>query len=102
MGLIHRFLTNLPRAILALLLAAAIVALASAALYVTSAPPVVSLLVEPISLLLLPGLLVALVAAEPHDFTAMSVLVWSMLVYTPVSFFALRRWTSARMRRRTR
>ncbi len=87
---------------MALLLAAALVALASAALYVTSAPPMVSLLVEPLSLFLLPGLLIALVAAHPRDFTAQDVVVWSMLVYTAVFFFALRRRASARTQRGTR
>ncbi len=96
MGLILR------RTILALLLAAAIVALASAGLYVTSAPAVVSLLVEPLSLLLLPGLVAALVAAGPHDFTARAVVIWSMLLYTAISFFALRRLALARARRGTR
>jgi hypothetical protein len=80
------------------LLAAAIVALASSALYVTSAPPAISLLVEPLSLLLMPGLAVALAAAGPHDFSAWTVVVWSMLIYTILAFFALRRWAAARAR----
>ncbi len=87
---------------MALLLAAAIVALASSAMYVTTAPPLVSLLVEPFSLLLLPGLVVAMIAAGPHDFTAHSVLLWSLLIYAGLSFFALRRRASARTQRTTR
>jgi len=81
---------TLRRTAFSLLLAAALVAVSSAAIYVTSAPRLISLLVEPFSLLLFPGLFIAMAAAAPRDFTSQSVVLWSMLIYTPLFFLALR------------
>ena len=87
---------------LALLLAAVIVALSAAAMYAAPAPTAVSILVEPLSLLLLPGLLVALVAAGPHDFTAQAVLASAFLIYAVAFFLLLHFRAGARTQRGSR
>jgi hypothetical protein len=76
------------------------VAVASSALYVTPAPRLVSVLVEPFSLLLFPGLVVAMIASGRSDFTAQSVVVCSLVIYA-VLFFLLQR-AAARTRRHSR
>ncbi len=56
------------------LAAAAILGIAYSGMFVSMAPRVVSESVEPLSLLLLPGLLFAIVSAGPHDFQPGTVL----------------------------
>jgi hypothetical protein len=53
----------------ALVCAAGLTAAATASLYLTAAPKWISLLLEPLSLLLLPGLVLAMVAAGKQDFS---------------------------------
>jgi hypothetical protein len=65
-GLVVRALVRL---VLAAAVAAALVAVAVGAMYVTTTPASVSLLLEPLSLFLLPGLVVSIVLAGPHDFS---------------------------------
>ena len=75
------------------LLSAAITALliyvATEAMYVTTAPKLVSLIVEPFSLLLMPGLVVAILLAGAHDFTPGSVLFLSAIFYFAFFYGAL-------------
>ena len=63
------------RLLLSALLTGVLLAVSTAGMCVTSAPRLVSLLVEPFSLLLMPGLVVAIVVAGAHDFSPVSV-VW--------------------------
>ena len=50
-----------------------------------------SLLVEPISLLLMPGLLVSLAAAGPHDYKPNLVAIWSFVFYF-IFFYVATGW----------
>jgi len=50
-------------------------------MFVTSAPKIVSLLIEPFSLLLMPGLITSIILAGPHDFSPLSV------VYIAAGFY---------------
>ena len=69
------------RVLLSALLTTALLACACAALFVTAAPAALSLLIEPVSLLLTPGLLLALAIAGHHDFAATHVIVGSAVFY---------------------
>ena len=81
------------------LLTSVLVAVAAEGLFVTSAPRLVSLLVEPFSLLLMPGLVVAVVLAGPHDFSPLSVVCIAAVFYFGFFFWALTRWArSTRIR----
>ena len=77
------------------LLSAAITALlllvATEAMFVTTAPRLVSLLVEPFSLLLMPGLIVAIALAGAHDFTPGSVVFIAAVFYFAFFYWALTR-----------
>ena len=74
--------TLAPRLLLAALLTAALLAAGSAALFVTSAPAAISLLLEPFSLLLTPGMLIAVAVYGSHDdASANAVLVASGCFY---------------------
>ena len=53
----------------ALVAAAAVVALSAAALYAANAPELLSSLIQPVSLLLLPGFAVAMAVSGNHDFS---------------------------------
>jgi hypothetical protein len=66
-----------------------IVVAGSAAMFVTSAPRLVSLLVEPFSLLLMPGLVVAILIAGPHDFTPIGVVAIASAFYLAFFYWAL-------------
>ena len=63
--------------------------LATEAMFVSTAPKLVSLVVEPFSLLLMPGLVVAIVLAGPHDFTPGSVLFIAAMFYFAFFYWAL-------------
>ena len=69
----------------------------TSALYVTSAPAWVSLLVEPFSLLLLPGLMVALVTSGSHDFAPEAVIAVSAAFYVGFIYVALLRRAARRL-----
>jgi len=73
----------------AALLAALLVSVATVAMYVTSAPKIVSLLVEPFSLLLMPGLVVAVTLSGPHDFSPGSVVFIAAIFYFGFFYWAL-------------
>ena len=73
-------------------LSAAILAVSCAALFVTHTPRIVSLLLEPFSLLLVPGLLIAFLAAGTSDFSPILVLrVSSVFYFLLFLLLALRR-----------
>ncbi len=96
MGLSIRRLTPfVTRAAWAILCATVLVAIAAAANFLTSAPKAISLLFEPISLLLMPGLLAAFAIAGPHDYSPTTVVVVSTVFYTAFFYFALS-WLSRR------
>ncbi len=65
---------------------------ACAGLFVSTEREIVALTVEPFSLLLMPGLLVALIVADQHDFSAHIVLVASACFYGVFFYVALSRW----------
>ena len=105
---------NLLRILLAAILSAGVTAAASGAVFVTTAPALVSLLVEPVSLLLIPGLLVAMILAnatkpfhhaggkEPtHDFTPQAVVAGALLFYFAFFLVALASYARRRRRRLT-
>lgn len=75
------------------LLSAAITALllyvATEAMFVTTAPKLVSLVLEPFSLLLMPGLAVSILLAGAHDFTPGSVLFLSAIFYFAFFYWVL-------------
>jgi hypothetical protein len=91
MGIVPR------RLALALVSTAALVGLAVAAIYVTTAPAVISLTLEPFSLLLLPGLVASIVLAGPHDFSPSLVIYVSFAFYLALIYAGLTLWS-----RRTR
>ena len=71
-----RLLSILWKLPVSLALSALVVAAATGAFYVTSAPAFVSYLCEPFSMLLLPGAFIAIVFSPTHDFEA-DVVLWS-------------------------
>ena len=73
------------------LLTALLILISSAAIYVTTAPRLVSLLVEPFSLLLMPGLVVAVLIAGAHDFTPAGVVAIASVFYVGLFYWALGR-----------
>ncbi len=79
----------------AALLTAVLVAVATAGMFVTSAPELVSLLLEPFSLLLMPGLVVAVMLAGPHDFSPGSVVFVAAIFYCGFFYWALPRIAKA-------
>ena len=90
------------RLLLAALLTAVLLATASAALSVTTAPAFVSLLVEPFSLLLMPGFLVVVATSGRHDeVSSRAVLLASACLYFVVfSVLLTRRRTRTHSRSR--
>lgn len=73
----------------AALLSASLVSAGVIGMFVTSAPRLVSLLMEPLSLLLTPGLAVVIVFAGPHDFAPLAVIWTSLLFYFVAIYLAL-------------
>ena len=88
----------------AALLTAILLALASAALDLTTAPALVSLLVEPFSLLLMPGMLISIAIAGRHDeVSARAVLIASACFYfVAFSLLLAHRSRTARAHSRSR
>jgi hypothetical protein len=62
------------------------------AMYVTTAPKWVSLAIEPVSLFLLPGLVVSLAIAGPHDFSPLWVAAASDTFYFALFYWLFSRW----------
>lgn len=98
MGLTPSLQTALVRSFLALLCSGAVVGLAVAGIFVTTQTETVSLLLEPFSLLLMPGLLVSLVLANVHDFPPLVVILASFFFY--FAFFYTAFWWLAERRAR--
>lgn len=78
------------------MLTACLVTLAAEAMFVTSSPKLVSLLVEPFSLLLMPGLVVAVIVAGPHDFSPLGVVSLTAAFYFGFFYWALTYWARSR------
>ncbi len=101
MGLKRRLLSgtlgNVRRLLVATALTTFLMIGAAAALYVTSAPAWVSLLIEPFSLLLMPGLVIALATSGSHDFAPDVVIAVSAAFYVGFVYAALL-WRAARKR----
>ncbi len=89
--------TLLLRALLATLAGIVLTGLAVAGIFFTTAPEFVSLVAEPFSLLLMPGLIASLIAAGPHDYSPNIVILVSLGCYVVLIFLAL---TSLARRRR--
>lgn len=87
----------LRRLLLSCLLTGSLIGLAYGGLFVTAAPEAVSLAVEPFSLLLMPGLLVALAIAGQHDFSPAVVLLASAGFYL-IFFVGALSWRMRRLR----
>jgi uncharacterized membrane protein YoaK (UPF0700 family) len=90
---------SMRRLVVAVLLTTLLMLCAAGALYVTSGPRWVSLLVEPVSLILLPGLVIALATSGSHDFPpevvlAVSAAFYVGLLYAAQIWFAMRRRSS--------
>ncbi len=81
----------------ATLCASILVAIASAANFLTTAPKFISLLFEPLSLLLIPGLLASLLVAGPHDYNPLLVFQVSLVFYIVVFYWGLN-WRARRAR----
>lgn len=105
MGLNRRYVPPFSASAWRLLLAAGLtsllLALAYAGLFVTTAPAIVSLLIQPFSLLLMPGFIAASLAAGRHDFSPQMIILTSVPFYF-VFFYAIlgRRLTRAHNRSR--
>ena len=76
------------RLLYATLAATALVAISSAAILTTDQPRLISLFVEPLSLFLMPGLLVSLMTAGLHDYSLDTVLIVSFVFYL-IAFYLL-------------
>ena len=86
----HRSLLHLRalarRLLLSALPAAALIGIAYSGMFVAMAPRFISEFVEPLSLLLLPGLLFAIASVGPHDFQPETVLKASALFWFLAAF----------------
>ena len=83
------------RVIWSAILTAALVTVASCAMYVTAAPKFVSLVAEPFSLLLMPGLVAAVILSGPHDFIPTDVVYLASIFYFAFFYWALPRLVKA-------
>ena len=86
-----RLRTSALHLLLSACLTAATMAVAYAALFVTTTPALVSLVVEPFSLLLLPGLLVSFAIGSHHDPSAGAVLLGAASFYLLLFYAVLAR-----------
>ncbi len=64
-------------------------------MFVTSAPKALSLLIEPFSLLLMPGLVVAVLSAGAHDFSPLTVVCVAAAFYFCFFFWVFSRWAKS-------
>jgi hypothetical protein len=98
------FASLMVRIVLTSLATAFVVFVASAAMLFVTAPEWLSLIFEPLSLLMAPGLIAGLFASGPHDLNPVLVVKGSIVFYF-LSFFCLlewRAWRKRRARRRSR
>jgi len=89
------FATVLRRLAWATIFTVVLVVVATAGMYLTSAPKYVSLLAEPFSLLLMPGLVLAVVLSGPHDFVPVDVVFIAAGFYLCFFYWALPRIANA-------
>lgn len=89
--------TGLLHVSLAAVVAMATVAMASAGMFLTTAPETVSLLFEPLSLLLMPGLLVSLLVVNAHDYSPPVVVETAFVFYFLFFLAALWVWSRKRL-----
>jgi hypothetical protein len=95
------FASVMSRIVLASLAAGLVVGLGSAGMLFTMGPAWASLLFEPISLLLLPGIIVGMVVSGPHDLDPHVILNGTIVLYF-FTFWAILEWRAWRKRRRQR
>ena len=76
--------------------AAAMMAVSSLALFVTSAPKWVSVAVEPLSLPLIPGVALSLLLTQAHDYTPWEVVRGAFGFHVVVLYVLLRWWDGRR------
>ena len=89
------------RMVFAAMAAAVVVGIGSAGMLFTTGPEWASLAFEPVSLVLLPGLLVSMALSGPHDLDPDVVLNGTIVLYF-LLFWALLEWRAWRQRRRLR
>ena len=77
------------RLLLSAVTTAAILAVALSGMFVAMAPRLISESIEPLSLLLLPGLLFAIASVGPHDFKPDTVVKVAALFWFVTAFFFL-------------
>lgn len=83
--------TAATRLLLAAVCTSALMALAITGVFLTTVPQWVNLLFEPFSLLLMPGLVVSVLAAGPHDFSPY-VVAWVSAGFYFLVFYAWLGW----------
>ena len=93
------FAAFMARIVMAGVTAAAVVGIGSVGMLFTTGPEWASLLFEPISLLLLPGLLVGIIVSGPHDLDPHVVLQGTIILYF-LFFWSVLEWRAWRQRRR--
>jgi hypothetical protein len=94
-----RFAGFMVRVVLAGVATAVVVRLASVGMLVSTAPEWLSLILEPLSLLFLPGLLVGIVQSGPHDLAPAVVVQASVVIYFVLFLIGLE-YRARRQRRR--
>jgi len=92
------YLSVVRRMLLAAIATAALVSMACAAMLLNTAPKWISLIFEPLSLFLLPGLAVDSLAVSPHDLDPTLVIEGCVVFYFLV-FFGFLQWRSRALQR---
>jgi hypothetical protein len=87
------------RFVLAGVMAASVVGIGSACMLFSTGPEWASLIFEPVSLVLMPGLLVGMVLSGPHDLQPQVVLAGTIVFYF-LLFWVVLEWRAWRRRRR--
>ena len=95
------FAALMARMVLASVAAALVVAIGSAGMLFTTGPEWASLIFEPVSLVLLPGLFVGMMISGPHDLDTHVVLNGTIVLYF-LSFWMMLESLAWRRRRRRR
>ncbi len=95
------------RIALSVVVAAVAIAAGSAALFVTSAPKWISILVEPFSLVLTPGVAISMIFTKAHDYTQWEILrgafgFYVVLLYGLLWWLGVPRSLARRQSRTTR
>ena len=92
----------LRRVLLSSLASVCIITVASMGLFVTSWPKALSLLLEPFSLLLTPGVVGSLLFTQTHDYTESAILLSNFIFYFEVCFALFWAWDRRSRGRRSR